>query len=66
MALSANVTVHMPIEMVHDIDAEADALGMSRAEYIRNAIRLANGSPFDSDLSSLSREDFENSDTAEA
>ncbi|MFC7069511.1 ribbon-helix-helix domain-containing protein [Halobaculum lipolyticum] len=46
MALSANVTVSMPMEMVQNIDAEADALGMSRAEYIREAVRNANGTPF--------------------
>ncbi|MFC6785102.1 ribbon-helix-helix domain-containing protein [Halobaculum halobium] len=47
MALSANVTVTMPMEMVNNIDEEADLLGMSRAEYIRNAVRTANGTPFD-------------------
>ena len=46
-AMSVNVTVSMPIEMVHDIDDEADKCDMSRAEYIRNAIRESNSTPFE-------------------
>ena len=47
MALSVNVTVNMPMEMVRDIDEEAEKHGKSRAEYIRDAVRSANGTPFD-------------------
>jgi hypothetical protein len=47
MALSVNVTIAMPPEMVSDIDDEADAHGMSRAEYVRHLIRQADDSPFD-------------------
>jgi hypothetical protein len=45
--------------MVDEIDEEAQAVGMARSEYIREAIKLANGSPFDSELSSLSQEDID-------
>ncbi|MFC7204712.1 ribbon-helix-helix protein, CopG family [Haloferax namakaokahaiae] len=59
MALSVNVTVSMPMEMVQNIDEEADAHGMSRAQYIREAIQLANGTPFTADRTTLSRDDEE-------
>jgi len=32
MALSVNVTVNMPMEMVDDVTEQADEHGMSRAE----------------------------------
>ncbi|WP_380681123.1 ribbon-helix-helix domain-containing protein [Salinigranum sp. GCM10025319] len=44
MALSVNVTVSMPPEMVDEID---DAKGKkSRSQYIRELIREAENSPF--------------------
>ncbi len=59
MSLSVQVTVSMPMEMVQEIDYEADKQGMSRAQYIREAIRLANGTPFVSDRTTLSRKEPE-------
>ncbi len=47
MALSVNVTIAMPPEMVTEVDDEADARGMSRAEYVRHLIRQAEDSPFE-------------------
>lgn len=45
--VSVNVTVSMPPEMLEDIEQEADARGMSRAQYLRHLIRQADDSPFD-------------------
>lgn len=45
---SVNVTVNMPPEMLGDIDDEAEKLDMSRARYIRAAVREANSTPFSS------------------
>lgn len=44
---SINVTVNMPPEMLEDIDDEAEALGKSRAEYIRHCVRQAPDSTFE-------------------
>ena len=57
MALSVNVTVSMPPEMVEDIDAARGS--MSRAKYIRHAVRNSEGTPFeaaDGDLPDFSNE----------
>lgn len=48
MALSVQVTVSMPVEMVEKADEQAEAHDMSRAEYIRHLVRRADDSPFDS------------------
>jgi len=47
MALSVNVTVNMPMEMVENVQNQAEKHDMSRAEYIRHLIRQADDSPFD-------------------
>lgn len=47
MALSVNVTIAMPPEMVTEVDEEAEAREMSRAEYVRHLIRQAEDSPFE-------------------
>ena len=59
MALSVNVTVDMPIEMVDDVTEQADKHGMSRAEYIRFLIRQGDDSPFAVPEQSLSSADGE-------
>jgi hypothetical protein len=59
MALSVNVTVNMPMEMVDDATEQADEHGMSRAEYMRFLIRQANDSPFAVPGQSLSSTDGE-------
>jgi len=46
---SVNVTVGMSPEMLDKIDDEADKYGVSRARYIREAIRDADTTPFDAD-----------------
>ncbi|WP_435349016.1 ribbon-helix-helix domain-containing protein [Haloarchaeobius sp. HRN-SO-5] len=56
MALSANVTIAMPIEMVQKADEQAELHGMSRAEYIRHLIRQADDSPFETPQLRLSDE----------
>jgi len=60
---SVNVTVGMPPEMLDSIDDEAEKHDISRARYIRAAIRDANGTPFDSDEVDLTVND---DDAAEA
>lgn len=45
---SVNVTVNMPPEMLAEIDDEKDRLEMSRAQYIRAAVREASSTPFSS------------------
>ena len=45
MALSVNVTVNMPMEMVDDVTEQADEHGMSRAEYIHFLVCQADDSP---------------------
>jgi len=45
MTLSVNITTAMPPEMVERIDAARG--DMSRARYIRQCIKLADGSPFE-------------------
>ncbi|UXF51050.1 MAG: hypothetical protein HQRvContig05_22 [Haloquadratum phage sp.] len=47
MALSVNVTINMPMEMVDDVTEQAESHDMSRAEYVRHLIRQAEDSPFD-------------------
>lgn len=42
-----NVTVNMTPEMLEQVDNDADALGMNRAEYIRHAIRQADDTSFE-------------------
>jgi len=42
-----NVSFSAPIEMLNDMDEQAQKHNMSRAEYIRHLIRQANDSPFD-------------------
>ncbi len=44
---SVNVTVNMPPEMLADVDQGAEENDMSRAQYIRHAIREADSTPFD-------------------
>jgi len=46
---TVNVTVGMTPEMLDDIDDAADKEGVSRAQWIRERIREADGSPFDQD-----------------
>jgi Arc/MetJ-type ribon-helix-helix transcriptional regulator len=59
MALSVNVTVNMPMEMVDDVTVQAEEHGMSRAEYIRFLIRQADDSPFAVPEQTLSSADGE-------
>lgn len=47
MAISVNVTIAMPPEMVETIDKEADRHDMSRAQYVRHLVQQARDSPFD-------------------
>ncbi|WP_410765779.1 ribbon-helix-helix domain-containing protein [Haloferax sp. DFSO60] len=47
MALSVNVTISMPPEMVEKIDGQSRSHGMSRAQYVRHLIQQAPDSPFD-------------------
>ncbi|CQR51232.1 MULTISPECIES: ribbon-helix-helix domain-containing protein [Haloferax] len=47
MALSVNVTISMPPEMVEKVDEQSKNHGMSRAEYVRHLIQQAPDSPFD-------------------
>ncbi|RYJ12760.1 CopG family transcriptional regulator [Halogeometricum borinquense] len=54
MALSVNVTISMPPEMVEKIDEQANHHGMSRAEYVRHLAREAPSSPFETPQSDLS------------
>ncbi|SFR37236.1 Ribbon-helix-helix protein, copG family [Halogeometricum rufum] len=53
MALSVNVTISMPPEMVEKIDEQAKNHGMSRAEYVRHLAREAPSSPFDAPAQEL-------------
>ena len=46
MTVSVNVTINMPPQMVEKIDAARG--NVSRARYVRQCIRMADGSPFDS------------------
>ena len=59
MALSVNVTVNMPMEMVEDVTNQAKSHDMSRAEYIRFLIRQADDSPFAVPEQSLTSTDCE-------
>ena len=59
MALSVNVTVNMPMEMVKSVEKQAKLHDMSRAEYIRFLIRQADDSPFAVPEQSLSTTDSE-------
>jgi len=47
MAISVNVTISMPPEMVERIEEQADTLGMSRAGYMRHLAKQAPDSPFE-------------------
>ena len=64
MALFANVSVAMSPEMVEAIDAARGS--MARAEYIRLAIRSAEGTPFDNDDEELPDLSDVGAETAEA
>ncbi|TVT88751.1 CopG family transcriptional regulator [Haloferax volcanii] len=46
MALSVNMTVSVPPEMVEKLNEQAREHGMSRAEYVRHLIQQAPDSPF--------------------
>ena len=46
MALSVQVTISMPMEMVETIDEQATQHNMSRAAYMRHLARQAEDSPF--------------------
>jgi len=48
MALSVQVTISMPMEMVEAIDDQAEQHGFSRAAYIRHLAKQAEDSPFES------------------
>lgn len=48
MALSVNVTVSMSMEMLQEIDEQAEKHGMSRAAYVRHLVNQADDSPFPS------------------
>jgi len=44
---TVNVTIGMTPEMLNEIDEQAEKLGMSRAEYVRTAIRESSSTPFE-------------------
>jgi|AntDeeMinimDraft_6_1070357.scaffolds.fasta_scaffold02587_3 Arc/MetJ-type ribon-helix-helix transcriptional regulator len=48
MALSVNITMSMPPEMVEKIDEAVSGTKWSRSKYIRHTIAAADGSPFKS------------------
>jgi Arc/MetJ-type ribon-helix-helix transcriptional regulator len=44
---TVNVTIGMTPEMLQEVDEQAEKCDMSRAEYVRTAIREANSTPFE-------------------
>jgi len=51
MALSVNVTISMPPEMVEEIDEHRGS--MSRSRYIRTVVQQCDGTPFEEPDTSL-------------